>query len=817
MAIARLVREVNIEDEIKQSFLLYSMSFNVGRALPDARDGLKPVQRRILMAMHDLNLGPNAQHRKSAKVAGDTSGNYHPHGEQVIYPTIVRMAQDFNSRYPLIEGQGNMGSIDGDPPAAMRYTEVRMSPYAMEMLADIDRDTVDWIPNYDQTRREPVVLPGRFPNLLANGAQGIGVAMATNIPPHNLRELCDAIILCIDKRDCTVEDILEVMPGPDFPTGALILGKKGIRQAYETGIGSIVMQGKATIEPGEGGRNTIVITEIPYQVNKARLIEQIADLVRSGKLHGISDINDFSDRNGIRVEIELRRDAQPKKVLNFLYKHTALRTTFPVNMLAVVNHQPRLLNIKQAIECFIEHRREVVVRRTRFDLEKAQARAHILEGLRIALDFIDECIQIIRNSPTTEEARRRLMARFGLTQIQATAILDMQLRSLVNLERRKIDEEYRELLKTIAYLEDVLADPRKVLAIIKQETRALRDKLGDDRRTRIVSREAEEIGEEDVIPEEEMIVTITRDGYIKRLPMDAFPRQNRGGRGRIATRNRSEDEVQHLFIATTHHIILFFTNKGKVYRLKTYEIPLRDRTARGDALISLLSLEPEEEVTATVPVEEVDGDGYLLMVTLQGEVKRTPTSEFRNLRHMGIKAFDLAEGDRLQWVAHTQGEEEVILVTAKGMAIRFPEENVPIRGRSAGGVRAITLSEGDWVVGMDLANRGSELLVASENAYGKRTPLTEYRTQGRGGRGIQTMTITRRTGLLIGCAVVEPEDSLLLITRSGIALQIPVKDIRRTGRAAQGVILQNLSEGDQLATIERIPADQENGDKPSES
>ncbi|HEY3281995.1 MAG TPA: DNA gyrase subunit A [Armatimonadota bacterium] len=795
--------DINLEDELKQSWLLYSMSVLRGRAFPDVRDGLKPVQRRILIAMHDLSLGPGAQHRKSAKVAGDTSGNYHPHGEQVIYPTIVRMAQDFNARYPLIDGQGNMGSIDGDPAAAMRYTECRMSAFAMEMLEDIDRDTVDWVPNYDQTRQEPLVLPGRFPNLLANGTSGIGVVFATNIPPHNLTELCDTIIRLIDKPDLTVDEIMETLPGPDFPTASLILGKSGIRQAYETGRGSIVLQGRATIDTNENGRNIIVISELPFQVNKARLIEQIADLVRSGKVTGISNIFDFTDRNGIRVEIELKRDAQPRKVLNFLYKHTPLRTTFAVNMLTLVAGQPRVLPVREVMLHYIEHRKEIVTRRTRYELNRAQARAHLLEGLRIALDFIDEVIAIIRASATTEAARLRLIERFDLTQIQATAILEMQLRQLVNLERQKIDDEYRELLKRIGYLEDILTDVRKLMGIIKAETKTMRDKLGDARLTRIVPMEAEQIGEEDLIPEEEMIITLTRDGYIKRVPIDTYRTQGRGGRGVRGTQ-KAEDQVTHLFVATTHHFILFFTDQGRVYRLKAYEVPQRDRTARGDHINNLIGLQPEETITTTIPIKEVDGEGFLVMVTEQGEAKRIAVTEFRHLRNMGIKAFDLEEGDILRWVKCTDGQQDVIIVTSNGMSIRFKETDLTTRGRAAGGVRGIRLAEGDRVVGVALASAGTELLVASENAMGKRTLLSQYRSQTRGGQGIQTMKVTDKTGAVIGCEVVDQEDTLLLISRNGITVRVPVSSIKSSGRSTQGVILQRTPPNDPLVNIERV-------------
>jgi len=819
-AIAREVIPVNIEDEMKRSYLSYAMSVIIARALPDVRDGLKPVQRRILIAMDDLNLGPNAQHRKSAKIAGDTSGNYHPHGEQVIYPTIVRMVQDFNARYPLIEGQGNFGSVDGDPPAQMRYTEVRMSPYAVEMLADIDKNTVDYVPNYDQTRTEPVVLPARLPNLLANGCSGIAVGMATNIPPHNLGELVDAITYQIDHPELmempvpeAVGRLIQFLPGPDFPTAGMILGTRGIRQAYETGRGQIVMQAKAMIEPIEGGKSAIIITELPYQVNKARLIEQIADLVKQRKVEGISDIQEQSDRTGMRVVIELKRDAYPKKVLNYLLKHTPLRLSFGVIMLALVDGQPRVLRLPQVIQHYIEHRIEIITRRTRFDLEKARHRAHIVEGLLVALRFLDEVVRIIRESRTTEMARSALMSRFGLTQIQAEAILNMLLRQLVGLEQQKLEEEYRNLLRQIAALEDILSDERKVRAIIKQELKVLKEKLADPRRTRIVPKEAEEIGEEDIIPEEEMVITITRDGYIKRVPIDAYRSQRRGGRGVIAANTKEEDAVRLMFVATTHHHILFFTNKGKIYRMKAYEVPQAGRTAMGTAIVNLLSLEPGEQITATVPVKDVGGEGYLVMATVQGEIKKTALEEFEHIRSNGIRAFDIEEGDELRWVAHTSGRDDILLVTRKGMAIRFSEEELRSAGRAAGGVRGIGLSDGDAVVSMDIATPKGELLVAAESGMGKRTPLKEYRAQGRGGRGVQTMSITDKTGEVVDAKVVEKEDRVLLLTANGIGLKVRVSEIRSSGRTTQGVKLINLDSGDRVVTIERIVKKAEgNGD-----
>ena len=792
---------VNIEDEMKRSYLGYAVSMIIARALPDVRDGLKPVQRRILMAMNDLNLTPNAHYRKSAKIAGDTSGNYHPHGEQIIYPTMVRMAQDFNARYPLIDGQGNMGSIDGDPPAAMRYTEMRMSPFAMEMLEDLDKATVDWQPNYDQTTREPLVLPGKFPNLLCNGSAGIAVGMATNIPPHNLREVIDATIHLIDNPDAGVEDLMKYVQGPDFPTAGLILGTRGVRSACETGRGQVTMQAQVAIEPQENGKTQIVITELPYQVNKARLIEQIADLVRNKRIDGVTNLDDFSDRTGMRVVIELRRDAYPRKILNYLLKHTALRTNFGVIMLALVDGTPRILNLKQIISPYIDHRKEIVVRRTRYELEKAKSRAHILEGLRIALQFLDEIIRIIRESRTTEIARTTMMGRFGLSQVQAEAILNMLLRQLTGLEREKVENEYREMLRRIAYLEDILSDPHKVLEIIKQELKALADKHGDDRRTRIVPMEAEEIGEEDTIPEEETIVTITRDGYIKRVPIDTYRSQGRPGKGIIAANTKEEDRLEHVFIATTHHYILFFTDKGRVYRLKAYEVPQTTRQAMGTAVINLIQIEPGEAITAIVPVKELGGEGYLVMATRLGEAKRTALSEFHYLRANGLRAFDLEEGDELRWVRLTSGEDSIIMATRKGMSIRFSEKNLRIASRASGGVRGITLGPGDSVVSMDVCREGCDVLVVAQKGMGKRTPVKDYRPQARGGKGIKTMNITAKGGEIVSGRVVSADDRLIILTTGGIAIRLRLNEIRCCGRSTMGVRLINLMEGDSVASV----------------
>ncbi len=801
------VINISVEDEMRQSYLAYAMSTIIARALPDVRDGLKPVHRRILMAMSDLNLTPAGQHRKSAKIVGECMGNYHPHGDVALYATMVRMAQDFNMRYTLVDGQGNFGSIDGDPPAAQRYTEARMSPFAMEMLQDLDRDTVDWTENYDQTRREPMVLPSKFPHLLCNGGSGIAVGMATNIPPQNLREIADGLVHLLDNPDATIEDLMEFIKGPDFPTAGLILGVKGIRQAYSTGRGSVIMQARTSIEPIEGGRNQIIVTELPYQVIKARLIEQIADLVKQKKIEGIADLNDYSDRTGMKIVITLKREAYPKKVLNFLLKHTPLRTSFGVNMLALVDGQPRILTLKDALQHFLTHRREVIVRRTLFELNKAKARAHILEGLQIALDFLDEIIALIRRSRTPEIARSEMMSRFALSQLQADAILQMQLRALTGLEREKLENDYKELLKQIAFYEDILASPARVVQIIKQEMKALRDKYGDERRSRIIPMEAEEIGDEDLIPEEEMIVSITRDGYIKRVPKETYPTQHRGGKGRIGAATKEEDAIEHLFVATTHHFILFFTDRGRVYRLKAYEVPQTSRTAMGTAVINLINIQPGERITATVPMKQFkDVEGFLLMATECGEVKRTPLAEFVNLRNNGLIVFDIEENDALRWVAHTTGTDEVILVTRKGMSIRFSENDITPRSRAAGGVRGITLSEAkeDEVVGMAVIQPELDLLVIGERGISKRTPLKDYRSQTRGGKGIQTMSLSEKTGDIVDAQIVSKEDRLLIMTRDGITIQLRVDDIRSSGRSTQGVKAINLSDDDRVASVERM-------------
>jgi DNA gyrase subunit A len=814
MDIAKSVIPINIQDEMRTSYLLYSMSVIVSRALPDVRDGLKPVQRRILMAMNDLNLSPNAQSRKSAKITGDTSGNYHPHGDQTIYPSLVRMAQDFNCRYPPVIGQGNFGSIGGDSPAAQRYTEAKMSAFAMEMLADLDKNTVNFIPNYDNTRTEPSVLPGKFPYLLANGASGIAVGMATNIPPHNLTELCNAITFQVDHPDATAEQLMTFMPGPDFPTKGLILGTKGIREAYETGRGSITMQGQAIIEPMENGKNRIIISELPYQVNPERLVVQIADMVKGKKIDGITDLRDESDRTGMRIVVELRRDAQPKRILNHLYKHTPLRSTFGVIMLALVKGQPRVLTLPQIILQYILHRTEVIQRRSRYDLEGALYRAHILEGLLKALDVIDEIIATIRASNSVEEARLNLVVKFDLSSLQAQHILEMQLRRLTRLEREVIDDEYRDKLKLVAYLEDVLSNEAKVREIIRTETKYIKDKLGDDRRTKILGMEAEDIGDEDLIPQEDTIVTITRQGYVKRVSIDTYRTQGRGGRGVSAASTKELDEVEHLFIARTHDYILFFTDKGRVYRLKTYEIPLTSRQAMGTAIVNLINKEADENVKAIIPMADLAAEGFLVMGTDAGEVKRVQIAEFRHLKNQGIKAFDVEEGDQLRWVVSTTGNDQILFATREGMSIRFNEGDVRCSGRTSGGVRGILLDKAERsksgvedrciaMVRIRDAQRG-EILVVSERAFGKRTPVDYYRLQTRGGRGVHTMNVTSKTGPVHDALTVQREDRLLMVTKNGIAIRMDVADIRQTGRTAQGVMLQRLESGDVVSSIERM-------------
>jgi DNA gyrase subunit A len=802
----REIVPVDIEDEMRESYMTYAMSVIMARALPDARDGLKPSQRRILVAMNDLNLGPTAQHRKCAKISGDTAGNYHPHPES-IYPTLVRLGQDFNMRYPLVDPQGNFGSVDGDPPAAQRYTEARLSVYAMEMLADIDKQTVDFVPNYEETLEEPTVLPGSFPNMICNGAEGIAVGMATKMPPHNLGEVCDALIYAVDHPDCTVEELMRLLPGPDFPTGGLILGTKGIREAYETGRGTIVMQARAVIEPLDGGRQAIVVTELPYQTNKAALVERIAALHTEKKVSGISALRDESDRKGMRVVIEVKRDANPNVILNQLYRHTALRATFGVINLALVDGVPRTLPLKRLLDVYIQHRKEVILRRTRFLLDKAEARAHIVEGLRRAIDLIDEIITLIRASDNRTAAREGLQAQFGFSERQAEAIVEMQLGQLTGLDRKRLEDEHRELTETIQELRAILASEARVLEIIKDDLRALKRKYGDERRTRIVPGEADELSVEDLIAREDMAITITRDGYIKRLPVDTYRVQQRGGRGVLALTKKEEDSVEHLFVATTHHIILFFTNQGRVYRLKAYEVPAASRQSRGTPIINLVPVEPGEVVTATMPLRSFGEGGHLMMATRRGTVKKTPLGEFdTSLRARGLVAITLDDGDELKWVEWTDGKRDVMLTSRLGKTARFDEAQVRAMGRPARGVIGMRLGKNDEVVAMSVVAKDDtrDLLVVSERGLGKRTALSEYPRKGRGSQGVMTLRITDRNGPVVGSLVVEATDEIMLITSEGILIRIPVQKISRVGRAAQGVKLVAVEEGGKVRAAAKV-------------
>ncbi|MDN5293514.1 MAG: gyrase subunit [Eubacteriales bacterium] len=804
---------IRIEEEMKKSYLDYAMSVIVGRALPDVRDGLKPVHRRILYAMYEMGNTPDKPHKKSARVVGDVLGRYHPHGDSAVYDAMVRMAQDFASRYPLIDGHGNFGSIDGDAAAAMRYTEVRMSRIAMEMMTDIEKKTVDFMPNYDGTAEEPVVLPARIPNLLINGSSGIAVGMATNIPPHNLGEVIDGIIMMIDNPDITVKELMTAIKGPDFPTGGIILGREGIKQAYQTGKGSIKMRAKAEIESLPGGRSRIVITEIPYMVNKARLVEKIAELVRDKKIEGITDLRDESDRTGLRVVIELRRDVNPNVILNRLYKNTQLQENFGVIMLALVDGEPRVLNLRDILYYYLQHQKEVVTRRTVFDLHKAEERLHIVEGLRVALQNLDAVIKLIRHSKTAEEAKTGLINNFGLTDRQAQAILDMRLQRLTALEREKLEKEYNSLLEKISYLKGLLADESKIMNVIKEELLAIKERYADARRTRIVG-EVKDFAEEDLIAEEQVVITISHHGYIKRMPLDTYRSQRRGGRGITAMGTKEEDFVEHIFIATTHHQLLIFTCKGKVYCLKVHEIPEASRTARGTAIVNLLPLTSGEEINAVIPVREFSENLYLFMATANGTVKKTRLDEFTSSRREGIMGITLEEGDRLVGVKLTDGRQEIILGTAQGKAIIFSEEEVRPMGRTAKGVRGISLASGDRVVGMDLAREGADLLVVTASGYGKRTPLSEYRRQSRGGKGIITGRVSGKKGEIAGIKTVTGEDDLILITSEGILIRMAAKDISVMGRSARGVRLIKLGDNDRVTAVARIEA--ANGEKNKE-
>lgn len=793
---------VRIEEEMKRSYIDYAMSVIVGRALPDVRDGLKPVHRRILYAMYEANMTPDKPYKKSARVVGDVLARYHPHGDAAVYESMVRLAQDFASRYPLVDGQGNFGSLDGDSPAAMRYTEARLSSIAMAMLQDIEKDTVDFIPNYDGTLKEPVVLPARIPNLLINGSAGIAVGMATNIPPHNLGEIIDALVLLIDQPEAGLKEILNIVKGPDFPTGGLIIGREGIRDAYRTGRGTIKIRARAEIEQ-VGNKSQIVITEVPYQVNKARLIETIAELVRERKIEGITDLRDESDRTGLRVVIELKKDAQPKVILNQLYKHTQMQENFGVIMLALVDGRPQILNLKEMLEHYLKHQKEIVTRRSRYLLNQAEARAHIVEGLRIALKFLDAVIQTIRTSPDVEAARRALMDNFSLSEKQAQAILDMRLQRLTALEREKLEEEYRELMEKISYFKEVLADEAKVLAIVREELLEIKAKYADPRRTQIVDEE-EPLEAEDFIPREEVVITVTHRGYIKRLPLDTYRSQRRGGRGIQALTTREEDFVEHLTVTTTHHYLLLFTNQGKVYRLKAFDVPEANRQARGTALVNLLYINQGERITALISVESFEEDAYLFLATRQGTVKKTPLREYNTSRRDGIVALNLDEGDELIGVELTRGKDEIILGTRQGKVIRFSEEEVRPMGRAARGVRGIALEGEDEVVGMAKVKPFADLVLVSERGFGKRTSLEEYRGQGRAGKGLLALKVSEKTGPLVSLVVVKEEDELMLITAEGLLIRLSAEDVPRQGRYTRGVTLMRLEEKDRVMAVARL-------------
>ncbi|WP_025683676.1 DNA gyrase subunit A [Paenibacillus maysiensis] len=798
-------RDIGVE--MRESFMDYAMSIIVSRALPDVRDGLKPVHRRILYAMSELGMSPDKPYKKSARIVGEVIGKYHPHGDTAVYDTMVRMAQDFSLRYMLVDGHGNFGSVDGDMAAAMRYTEARLSKIAMEMLRDLNKETVDFMPNYDGEESEPVVLPARYPNLLVNGVGGIAVGMATNIPPHNLGEVIDGVQALIENPDITPMELMDYIQGPDFPTAGYILGRSGIRQAYQTGRGSVTMRAKTTIEE-IGNKARIIVHELPYQVNKARLVEKIAELVREKRIEGITDLRDESDRTGMRVVIELRRDVNPNVVLNNLFKHTAMQSTFGINMLAIVNNEPKILNLKDVLYHYLKHQVEVIRRRTEFDLKKAEARAHILEGLRIALDHLDEVISLIRSSQTAEAAREGLIERFSLSLEQAQAILDMRLQRLTGLEREKIENEYNELLQKIAEYREILANEHLVLSIISDELNELRGRFADERRTEITVGE-ESILDEDLIPREDVIITVTHTGYIKRLPVTTYRSQKRGGRGVVGMDTKDEDFVEHLFITNSHHHLLFFTDKGKVYRIKAYEIPDLSRTARGTPIINLIQIEQGESINAVIPIEEFVEDSYLFFATQQGIIKKTPLDNYANIRKGGLIAINLREDDALIEVKLTDGQQEMIIGTAQGMSIRFPESDVRSMGRSATGVKGITLDKSDAVIGMDIVDTSLDILIVTAKGYGKRTPVVDYRIQSRGGKGIKTINVTDKNGPVVGLKVVKTEEDLMIITASGTLIRTSMEEISTMGRNTQGVRLINIREDDSVATVCRANKNEE--------
>lgn len=801
--------EVNLTQEMRTSFLDYAMSVIVSRAIPDVRDGLKPVHRRILYAMNDLGMTPDKAYKKSARIVGEVIGKYHPHGDSAVYETMVRMAQDFSYRYMLVDGHGNFGSVDGDPAAAMRYTEARMSKISLELLRDINKDTIDFQDNYDGSEKEPAVLPSRFPNLLVNGSSGIAVGMATNIPPHQLGEVIDAILALSKDPDITIQELMEYIPGPDFPTGGLIVGRSGIRRAYETGRGSITLRARVEIEQRSNGKESIIVTELPYQVNKAKLIERIAELVHEKRIDGITDLRDESDRNGMRMVIEVRRDANANVILNNLYKHTAMQTTFGINLLALVAGQPKVLNLKQALKFYLDHQEEVIRRRTAFELKKAEARAHILEGLRIALDHIDAIIQLIRSSQTTDIARTGLMEQFSLSEKQAQAILDMRLQRLTGLEREKIEEEYRGLIQLIAELKAVLADEEKVLEIIREELLEIKERFNDERRTEIIAASVDQIEDEDLIPQESIVITLTHNGYIKRLPISTYRSQKRGGRGVQGMGTNENDFVEHLLTTSTHDTILFFTNKGKVYKKKGYEIPEYGRTAKGIPIVNLLEIDRDEWINTMIRVEDFVEDWFLFFTTKKGISKRTPVTEFANIRTNGLIAIHLKEEDELISVKLTDGHKEIIIGTKNGMLIRFPETDVRSMGRSATGVKGITLSGDDEVVGMEILEENDDVLIVTKNGYGKRTKGSEYRIQSRGGKGLKTCNITSKNGPLIAVKTVTGEEDVMLITAGGVLIRMAVGDISVLGRNTMGVKLIRLGDEEYVATVAKVEKDDE--------
>ena len=801
------VHEVDLKKTMETSYIDYAMSVIASRALPDVRDGLKPVQRRILYSMIELNNGPDKPHRKCARIVGDTMGKYHPHGDSSIYGALVNLAQDWSTRYPLVDGHGNFGSVDGDGAAAMRYTEARLSKISMEMTADINKNTVDFVPNFDETEKEPAVLPARFPNLLVNGTSGIAVGMATNIPPHNLREVIAAVVRLIDDqiedKETTIDDIISIVKGPDFPTGAEILGTRGINEAYRTGRGKIKVRAVSNIEPMANGKNRIVVTELPFMVNKARLIEKIAELVRDKKVDGITDLSDQSSREGMRICIELRRDVNPNVILNQLYKHTQLQDTFGVIMLALVNNQPQVLNLLDMLKYYLLHQEDVVTRRTQFELNKAEERAHILQGLLIALDHIDEVIKIIRGSANVQIAKAELMERFELSDAQAQAIVDMRLRTLTGLEREKLEKEYEELMKRIGELKAILADKKLLLGVIREEILVISDKYGDERRTSIGFDEFD-ISMEDLIPREQVAITMTKLGYVKRMSIDNFKSQNRGGKGIKGMQKLENDYVRELFITSTHDYIMFFTNTGRVYRLKGYEIPESGRTSRGTAIINLLQLQPEEKITAIIPLSDYDDEKYLFMATRNGLVKKTPLQDYANVRKTGLTAIVLREGDRLIEVKVTDNEKDIFLVTKYGQCIRFDENDVRSTGRASMGVRGVNLVDGDEVIGMQVNTQGEDLLIVSEKGMGKRTSIEEFTRQNRGGKGVKCYKITEKTGNVVGMKAVNESDEIMMINSEGIIIRMSCEGISELGRITSGVKLINLTDDETVVSIAKV-------------